>query len=139
MRTTGSPFTARERRLRRNGWIFNAWLFAFAATFLIGGRVFRYADSAPEGPPAIALSLLPLLPSAFAFHAFLRFVREADEMIRAVLVEGLMFGFATVMVFWGAIQLPEHVWLPKVSADLLMGVLLVATGFGGILAQWRRK
>jgi hypothetical protein len=97
------------------------------------------ADWAPEGDLAIALSFVPVIPGLLAFRAFVRFLRSGDEMFRAVLIEGLVFGFGLTMVFWGAIQLPEHVWLDKVPADWVVSVLLLGTSFGVVRAQWRRK
>jgi hypothetical protein len=134
-----TPTVSRERRMRgkRNRWLL--WLLVFTATFLVEGRIFRFADWAPQGPLAWALSLLPLVPGALAFRAFVGFFREADEMVRAMLTEGLLFGFAVTMIFWGAIQVPEHVWLPKVKADILMSVLLLGFTVGMARAQWRRK
>jgi len=137
--SAGRSFTSNERRTRRNGRAWLLWLLPFTATFVVGGRIFRYADWAPDGTAAVVLSFVPLLPGAMAFRAFLRFAREADEMLRDTLIEGLLFGFALAMIFWGAIQLPEHVWLPKMSADATMAVLLLGTWIGIVRAQWRRK
>ena len=131
--------TARERRVRRNSRTFTIWIFVFTASFVAGKWILRDAAWAPDGVLAIGLSLVPLIPGAIAFRAFLQYVREADEMLREILVEGLVFGFGVTMVLWGAIQLPEHVWLPKFKADWVMAVLLLATSYGIMRAHWRRR
>jgi hypothetical protein len=134
-----SPPTAGERRSWRNIKACFWWTALFVATFLIGGRIFKYADWAPEGPLAWGLSLIPIVPGTIAFLAFLRFYREADEMIREIYAEGMVFGAGAVLVFWGAIQLPEHVWLGKVDANTIILVLLSGFCVGILRANWRRK
>jgi len=131
--------TSHERRSVRNINVCFYWTLLFAATFLVGRQVFKYADWAPEGPLGWGLSMVPLIPGVLAFRAFLNFIREADEMIRQIFVEGLLFGVGVVMVFWGAIQLPEHVWLPKIKADIVVLVMLLGFCFGILRARWRRK
>lgn len=131
--------TSSERRTWRNTRATFLWALVFVASFLAGKVVFENAAWAPDPPLAWVLSALPLIPGALAFRAFLRFFREADEMIREIYVEGLLYGVAAVMVFWGAIQLPEHVWLAKVRADTVITVLLGGFCFGIIRAGRRRK
>ncbi|HSG34755.1 MAG TPA: hypothetical protein VLA37_09480 [Sphingomonadaceae bacterium] len=87
---------------------------------------------------AIAFSLIPLIPGAMAFRAFMRLYRESDEMQREMLTEGVVTGAALATIFWGAIQLPEHIWLPKVKADLVMAVLFLGFSAGMIRARLRR-
>jgi hypothetical protein len=137
--TCASQPTTGERRSWRNIKACFWWTVLFVATFLIGGRIFEYADWAPEGPLAWGLSLVPIVPGTLAFLAFKRFFREADEMIREIYAEGMLFGVGAVLVFWGAIQLPEHVWLPKVRADIVVAVMLFGFCAGLIRANWRRK
>lgn len=133
------PATSSERRIRRAQRVWLVWMIVFTGTFLVGGWIFKQAGWAPQGNLAIVLSLVPLIPGVMALRAFIRFVRAADEMIREILIEGLVLGFGAVMVFWGAIQLPEHVWLPTIKASHLMSVLLFGCSFGVVRALWRRK
>lgn len=134
-----SPPTAGERRSWRNIKACFWWAVLFTVTFVVGGQVFKYAAWAPEGPLAWGLSLVPVIPGAMAFRAFLKFFREADEMIRAIYAEGMLFAVATVMVFFGAIQLPEHVWLAKVRAETVVMVMLIGFFVGILRANWRRR
>ena len=131
--------TRSERRTWRNMRATFLWALVFVASFLAGKVIFQNAAWAPEPPLAWGLSALPLIPGALAFRAFLRFFREADEMIREIYVEGLLYGVAAVMVFWGAIQLPEHVWLARVRADVVVLVMLGGFFFGVIRADRRRQ
>ena len=134
-----TELTSRDRRTRRNSLVFTFWLLLFAGSFLAGHWLLRYLDWTPEGAIGIGYSLLPLIPGLLAFRAYLKLFREADEMLRKTLVEGIVFGFGAVMLFWGTIQLPEHVWLPKVKADLVIAVMMIAWSVGTIRASWRMR
>ena len=59
--------------------------------------------------------------------------------MRKIQVDGVVFAFGAVMLFWGVIQLPEHVWLHKVSADMVASVMLIAWSLGTVLASWRYR
>lgn len=128
-----------ERRYRRNSLTFNLWAGAFAASFLGGRWLIALTDWTPEGASGVAYSLLPVVPGFFAARAFLRLFHGADEMMRQILTEGLLFGFGATVIFWGAIQLPEHIWLEKVSADIVISFLMGGFLVGAIRAQWRRQ
>ena len=129
----------RDRRTNRNGIVFAVWICLFGASFLGGHWLLRATGWMPEGALGVGYSLLPLIPGLIAFRAYLRLFREADELIRKVLIEGPLFGVGAVMLFWGAIQLPEHVWLHKVPADTVISVMMIAWSAGTIWAAWRYR
>jgi len=137
--TEGGSGTSAERRYRRNSWTFNLWAIAFAASFLGGNWLLKATGWEPQGIDGVAFSLFPVVPGFFTARAFLRLFHGADEMMRAILTEGLLFGFGAVIIFWGAIQLPEHIWLDKVSADTVISLMLGGFLVGAIRAQWRRQ
>jgi hypothetical protein len=130
--------TAIERRSRSNSLVFLMWTFLFTASFLGGDWILDGTGWRPEGAVGIAYSLIPVIPGLLAFRAYLRLYREADEMMREVQTEGILFGFGAVVLFWGAIQLPEHIWLPRVKADVVIAVMLLSFCVGIIRAQGRR-
>ena len=139
-RTMDAPHPAsRDRRTTRNAIAFAIWMCLFAASFLAGHWLLAATDWKPEGAVGIGFSLLPLIPGLIAFRAYLKFFREADELMRKIQVDGVVFAFGAVMLFWGVIQLPEHVWLSKVSADMVASVMLIAWSLGTVLASWRYR
>jgi MFS family permease len=129
----------RDRRTVRNAIVFTIWIFLFSVSFLAGHWLLDAAGWKPEGAVGVAYSLLPVIPGLIAFRAYLKLFREADELMRKVLVEGVLYGFGAVMLFWGAIQLPEHVWLSKVKADTVITVMMIAWSLGTIFASWRYR
>jgi len=131
--------TTLERRWMRNGREFAIWTFVFAASFLAGHWIASRTDWIPDGVGGVAISLIPIVPGLLAFRSFMTLFREADELMHKILVEGILFGFGAVILFWGAIQLPEHIWLPKVSADIVMAVMMLSWALGGMLAIRRYK
>jgi len=131
--------TSAERRAHRNGRNFALWACVFTASFLIGNFVFVKNGWFPDGALGIALSLVPMIPGGIAFAAFLKLFRENDEIGRKAMTEGMVFALGAVIIFWGSIQLPEHVWLPKISADQVITVLMFGFAFGMVRASWRYK
>ena len=138
-RLTVRDGSRRDRRTNRNGIAFAVWVCLFGASFTAGHWLLGATGWTPEGALAIGYSLLPVLPGLMAFRAYLKLFREADELMRKVLIEGLLFGVGAVMLFWGAIQLPEHVWMHKVSADTVISVMMIAWSLGTIWAAWRYR
>ncbi|GEM_PF-3557460 len=136
--TAGEGATSGELRQVRNGRSFALWVVLFMMSFIGLRPVFAMTGWEADSLVAIAFSLLPLIPGTMLFRAFMRLYRESDEMQRDMLTEGVLTGAALMMVFWGAIQLPEHVWLPKVKADFMMAVLCLGFSIGMIRARRRR-
>lgn len=130
--------TSGELRQVRNGRSFALWAFIFIVAFIGLRPVFGMSGWEADSIPAIALSLVPLIPGTMAFRAFMRLYRESDEMQREMLVEGVVTGAAFMMIVWGMIQLPEHIWLPRVKADILMSVFCLGFSVGMIRARRRR-
>ena len=131
--------TSVERLHRRRSRAWAMWLCLFLVSFLLGRGIFRESGLAADSTLAIAFSLLPLIPGVMTMRAFIRLFRDTDEMIREVLTEGLLFGFGTGVFLWGAVQLPEHVWLPKIGVDIVFAAMMAGFSIGIVRAQRRRK
>lgn len=134
----GIAVTSNERRTIRNRLQFVFWTLLFVASFLGGKWLVDGGGWELGGPAEIAISLLPLIPGLLAMRAYLRFFRETDEMMREIQTEGVLFAFAATLVFWGAIQLPQHVWLPKVEAGTVVGAMWISFSIGVCRASFRR-
>ncbi len=95
--------TPRDRRNeRRCILILFVWLVAFAAaTFLIR------MDYIPTGPASWVVSGIPSLIALATALAFFRFLREADELQRAIQLQALALALWTGFVIWPAVQLLE--------------------------------
>ena len=77
---------------RRNGRIMNTWLAVWmavyvASTWLMESRGEESLAISTGGLAATALFAIP------AYRAFLRFIREADEMTRMIQIKAMAVGF----------------------------------------------
>ena len=79
--------------------------------------------------------LLALVPIGLSFPLVLanvRFIREADEFMRKVQLEGIAIGFAASFVFCLGYQALEHLGAPRLS----MGVAAAPLGLGWAIASF---
>lgn len=129
--------TSRDRHTQRNSRLFTLWAFLFAASLMGGHWLLTALDWRPQGPLGVVYSLAPLVPGLMAFRAYLKFFHEADELRRRIVVEGVLFAFGAVLLFWGAVQLPQHIWLPPIKADWLISGMMFGWVIGMILAARR--
>ncbi|MBO6642791.1 MAG: hypothetical protein JJ947_11170 [Altererythrobacter sp.] len=64
---------------------------------LVGANVLRYAIRAPE-PVVLAVVLISIIPGLLLVKAYLKMLREADEMLRQLQFEALAVGFGAGFV-----------------------------------------
>jgi hypothetical protein len=69
----------------------------------------------------------------------MRFLREADELVRKIELEGLAIGFGVGVLFLLGYQLLEQVGLPEISAHKTAAVMLFAWLFGQVIARRRYR
>lgn len=121
-------FTGRDLR---NVWIFQLWTLASA--FAFGGSVYALGTHVVTSRLAawlvIALNLAILIG---AVRAYVLFIRQADELVRKIQLEGLAFAVAAGSVFTIIYRLCEFVGAPSLPIEM---PLLVMMGFWG-LGQW---
>lgn len=73
-------------RDRRNGLVLNGWSFVWAVCFIGATATLKFMQ--PPMPLALAVVAVPLAPGFFAVRAYLRFLRDADELLRKIHLEG---------------------------------------------------
>jgi len=133
MRCSGS--TSRDRRnLRRFFWVYAAW-----AVFFVGGNQLIKRDLLPAGPLPWVVAVLPPVVAIFALLAYGRFLRQADELQRAIHLEALAIGFGGGFFGVCTYRLFERLGAP--SADIADATLFLAIfyAFGIVRATWRYR
>lgn len=80
--------------------------------------------------------LIPLIPSAFALRAYLRFLGRMDELGR-IQLEALAFGFGAAGMLTFAYGFLENAGLPKLSYVFVFPLMIVLWGIGGAIATRR--
>lgn len=116
----------------RNMRIFNYWAVAMAIWFA-GATILLGKDLIAPQPAAWIFPVAGLIISVFTVRAYVHFLRNADELLRKIHLEGLSFGVGAAVIFMPVYRLCERLGAPKLdSLDALM-VIILAWGYG----QWR--
>ena len=86
--------TANDRRnvRRYNAWMLG-WMVLWASTLLLIGK------AGLSGPIAWVLAALTVVPGLIGVSAYIRFLREADELLRKIQLEALAIAFGVGVLF----------------------------------------
>src|SRR5215469_6537320 len=90
-----------------------------------------------QSPLRYLIAVLPVIPSAFALWAALRFFRSLDELQRRIQFEGLAFSFLATCLLtltWGFLQ---NAGLPHADVIWVPTVLIILWGVGLGIASRR--
>lgn len=115
---------------RRNVMRYNAWLLGWMV--LWAGALLLVAKAGLSGPAAWALAALTVVPGVVGVRAYIRFLREADELLRKIQLESLAVAFGVGVLFMMSWRLFERLGAPKLDLNdpvLVMFVVWAA-------AQW---
>ncbi|HET7707087.1 MAG TPA: hypothetical protein VFM36_13450 [Thermoanaerobaculia bacterium] len=131
VRQLGCSALLREQDTR-NMRAFNYWTFAMAIWF--GAATILLAENivAPQ-PAAWIFPLGGLVIALFTVRAYVHFLRNADELLRKIHLEGLAFGVGAAVIFMPVYRLCERLGAPKLDSVDALIVIILAWGFG----QWR--
>jgi hypothetical protein len=94
-------------------------------------------NSHEHSPLRYAFAVLPVIPSAFAMWAAIRFFRGLDELQRRVQFEGMAFSFLATCIItltWGFLQ---NAGLPKADVIWVTPLLIMLWGIGLGMASRR--
>ena len=96
---------------------------------------------APRIDPALRAPfvVIPLIPSAFALRAYLRFLGRMDELGRRIQLEALAFGFGAAGMLTFAYGFLENAGLPKLSYVFVLPLMIALWGIGGAIATRRYR
>jgi hypothetical protein len=93
----------------------------------------------PDVDPALRVPfvLIPLIPSAFALRAYLRFLGRMDELGRRIQLEALAIGFGAAGILTFAYGFLENAGFPQLSYVWVFPVMMIFWGIGGAIATRR--
>ena len=119
--------TPRDRRnLRRVNLALLMWTVAFlGATFLLRTGAIEGAAAWLAGVAAGSMSFVVI-------RRYVHFLREADELLRLVSLEGLALGFGAGFVFMTTYRLLERAGAPQLDVDDGFLAMVIFWGLG----QW---
>jgi hypothetical protein len=123
---------------RRNSNRFTGWTFAWAVSF-VGATLVLKAGLVPEGAASWAVALAPDVLGVAALLAYVRFLRQTDELLRKIQLEGLAVGFGVGVVFAMGYRLLERAGAPGLDIDDPVLVMLFAWVVGQLVALRRYR
>ncbi len=93
----------------------------------------------PDVDPAIRAPfvLIPLIPSAFAVRAYVRYLGRMDELGRRIQLEALAIGFGAAGMLTFAYGFLENAGFPQLSYVFVFPLMLFLWGIGGAIAARR--
>jgi hypothetical protein len=126
-----------RRRDRRNAATVLIWtaIWAFAITTTMRTIRAGYA----EGDLAWGLVALTAVITVATLAAYVRFIRDADEMIRRVYVNALAFGFAAGVVFSAANGIASAMGGPAYGTNEMVVVMCLAYAGKLLWNLWRTR
>lgn len=93
----------------------------------------------PDVDPVLRVPfvLIPLIPSAFALRAYLRFLGRMDELGRRIQLEALAIGFGAAGMLTFAYGFLENAGFPQLSYIWVFPLMIFLWGIGGAIATRR--
>ena len=108
-----------RRNARRANWL----LFFWAVTFLPALYLFR-RGLMPSGPISWVAVVVPIVLAIAGVVAYIKFLREADELQRQIQLEALSVGFGAGFVASFGLQLLEELGLGDYGAPDTFSVMV---------------
>jgi len=127
-------------RDRTNLEKFSRWFLLFGLAFVLAVVFLGPTDGGLEQTPPwrFVLAILPLLPGYFASRAYLKFLREADELIRNVHYEAASKSFILVILLGFVYSLASQVFGEWEDAGAILWVIASAAYQVNYRRTWRR-
>jgi len=127
-------------RDRTNLMKFSKWFFLFAFAFVLAVIFLGPTDGGLEQTPPwrFVLTIVPLFPGYFASRAYLKFLREADELIRNVHYEAASKSFILVILLGIVYCLASQVFGEWEDAGLLLWAIASVAYQVNYRRAWRR-
>lgn len=127
--------TETEQRNIRSVWI---WCLVWAAGFsavMLALKEFPQLRGSFNWP----LTVVPVVLSIPAVLACLRFIRQADEFMRKVQLEGIAIGFAAGFVFCMSYGTLEHLGAPRLPMIVAAVPLAFGWAIGSFIVAFRHR
>ena len=126
------------REDKRNGNRVAAWLLAWAVTYVAAHWVLK-ADLDLATPLVWLLVAVPILTILAAVFSYLHFLRNADELLRKIQLQGLAMGFGAGVVFVTGYQLLEAAGAAQMQTDHLIMVMIFSWVAGQLYGMWHYR
>ena len=122
---------------RHNQYRMLKWMAAWGVSF-VGGTALLRSDELSSGWKWAVPSLAAILGVA-AMLAYLKFLREADELARKIQFDGIAFAFGVGILLTVGYQMFEWAGAPVLELSTVATIMLVAFSVGQINAMRRYR
>jgi hypothetical protein len=99
-----------------------------AYVVVLAGSVTGLGALGTDNPWRYLLAVLPVLPGIGVLVAYIRYLRDMDELQRRIQVEALGIAFAVTFLVTFTYGFLENAGLPKVSAIWVTPVMILSWG-----------
>lgn len=110
------------------------WTLAWAIAF-VGASWFLRGEPTISAGTAWIVAVAPNLLALAVVIVYLRFLRDADELVRRIQLEGLAFGFGVGVIFSMGYQLLERAGAPSLSPSDVAAIMMFAFVVGVVRAN----
>ncbi len=128
-----------SERDRRNLRRYNAWVIAFTLAFVTSVALLTKTSLAEATAAGWVVALVPDVLGVMAVRAYVRFLREADELVRKIHLEATALGFGIGVVFTLGYSLAELAGAPTIDLPVPVAVMLAMAGVGQWLGMRRYR
>jgi hypothetical protein len=111
--------------------------FTAMAAYVVAVLVTVKLTSSVDPVLRVPFVLIPLIPSAFALRAYLRYLGRMDELGRKIQLEALAIGFGAAGMLTFAYGFLENAGFPQLSYVFVFPLMIFLWGIGGAIATRR--
>jgi len=124
------------QRDRRNKIAQIRWSVAFSMSLVVSTVLLR-AGVAGSAPLKWAIAVLPIALWVCWLSAYMRFLREADELVRRIHLEAIVVGFWTGTGFGIGYPLLEHAGLRALNPSMTIAIMVAVMLLGYAVGRFR--
>jgi hypothetical protein len=126
------------RQDRVNSRRFTLWCLAWAVAY-VGAHWTLKADLQLATALVWLLVSAPILLMVRAVFSYMHFLRNADELLQKIQLQGLAMGFGAAVVFVTGYQLLEAAGANEMQSDHLIIVMVFSWMAGQLHGSWRYR
>jgi len=123
---------------KRNSRWFTLWCLAWALAY-VGAHWTLKADLQLATALVWLLVSIPILLMIGAVFSYMHFLRNADELLQKIQMQGLAMGFGAAVVFVTGYQLLEAAGASEMQTDHLIIVMVFSWMAGQLHGSWRYR
>lgn len=128
---------------RRNQLILVGWIFAWMVVYTLAAQTLQGNLTGigfeVDGSTAWVVALLPNALALVVLFAYLRLLRETDELVRLIQLQAFAVGFGAFFFLSMGQQLFEHTGAAPLADDWQLLIPVAAMVIGQIGGAWRYR